>query len=61
MYFEIFQGVMGWYWRLRAGNGKTIADGSEVYFSKSNVKRAVRRFENLMRRESWGNAEIREI
>jgi uncharacterized protein YegP (UPF0339 family) len=30
-----------WYWRLRAANGKIIADGSQGYASKSNVQRAV--------------------
>lgn len=31
------------YWRLVAANGKTIADGSEGYASRSNAKRAARR------------------
>jgi uncharacterized protein YegP (UPF0339 family) len=29
-----------WYWRLRAGNGKIVADGAEGYLTKSNAKRA---------------------
>ena len=29
-----------WYWSLVAGNGKTIADGSEGYKTKSNAMRA---------------------
>lgn len=44
MRFEYFCGEAGgWYWRLRAGNGKVVADGSEMYFSASNVRRAIRR------------------
>ena len=41
-YFQIFRGSNGqWYWRLRDGNHKTIADGSEGYISKENVIRAI--------------------
>jgi hypothetical protein len=37
-----------WYWRLRTRNGKTIADGSEGYSSRSNVRRAVKRLLMIM-------------
>lgn len=41
-YFQIYQGSNGhWYWRLRDGNHKTIADGSEGYTTKDSVVRAV--------------------
>lgn len=30
-----------WRWRLRAANGKIIADSGEGYASRNNVKRAV--------------------
>jgi uncharacterized protein YegP (UPF0339 family) len=30
-----------WYWRMRAPNGKIVADGAESYFSKSTIKRAL--------------------
>ena len=30
-----------WRWRLRAGNGRIIADGSEGYRSKRNAERAM--------------------
>lgn len=33
-----------WFWRMRAPNGKIIADGSEGYYCKSTIKRAMRRF-----------------
>jgi hypothetical protein len=52
---EIFKGFADimqhkplWYWRLRAANGKIIADGSQGYASKSNAKRAVRRTLRLL-------------
>lgn len=57
MRFEIYQGNAKWlgaprlwYWRLVAGNGKIVADGSEGYASKSNARRAVR---TLMRELSF--------
>ena len=40
--FNHYQGNDGlWYWRLRDGNNKIIADGSEGYASEANVIRAV--------------------
>lgn len=29
-----------WFWRLKAPNGKVVADGAEAYTSESNAKRA---------------------
>jgi len=41
-YFQTYQSSNGqWYWRLRDGNHKTIADGSEGYYSHENVVRAI--------------------
>lgn len=37
-----------WYWRLRAGNGKIIGDGSESYASKANVRRALNRLSGVI-------------
>ena len=31
-----------WYWRLRAQNGKIIADGSEGYATRYNARRAAK-------------------
>lgn len=49
---EIFGGDINagglWYWRLRAANGKIIADGSERYASRSNAKRAALKAARLM-------------
>jgi uncharacterized protein YegP (UPF0339 family) len=33
----------GWYWRIRAANGRIVADGSEAYASRANVRRALNR------------------
>lgn len=45
---KIFQGAQGFYWRLVAANGKTVADGSEPYVTRSNARRAARRAKVLM-------------
>lgn len=42
--FEVYRGRDGmWYWRLWAGNGRVIADGSEGYAKSSNARRAAYR------------------
>lgn len=39
---EVYEDEAGeWRWRLKAGNGETIADGSEGYDSRYNAERAV--------------------
>lgn len=41
-HFEIYQDTSGdWRWRLRAANGRIVADSAEGYASKRNAKRAV--------------------
>lgn len=46
--FVIYEDQAGeWRWRLVAGNGRVVADGSESYVSRSNVVRAVRRVVEL--------------
>lgn len=46
---EVWQGASeNWYWRLRARNGKIIADGAEGYKTRAGVKRAARNFLNLI-------------
>jgi len=38
----IYEGIDGrWYWRLKAANGRIVADGSQGYVSASNAKRAL--------------------
>lgn len=39
-----------WYWRLRAGNGRVIADGAEGYARKDAVVRAAWTTVRLIRR-----------
>lgn len=39
-HFEIYYN-RNWYWRLRAANGKIIADGAEGYQTKAGVRKAI--------------------
>lgn len=39
--FEIYKARDGWRWRLRGGNGETVAQG-EAYSRKSNARRGIR-------------------
>lgn len=42
MKFEVYQGKKGlFYWRLKAKNGRIIADGAEGYANRQNARRAV--------------------
>jgi len=42
MHFEVYaDGAGEWRWRLKARNGRIIADGAEGYKSKAGAKRAV--------------------
>jgi uncharacterized protein len=42
MKFHIYKDSAGeWRWRLKAANGRTIADSGEGYSTKSNCRRAV--------------------
>jgi len=44
MHFHIYRDKAGeWRWRLKANNGRIIADGSEGYATESNCNRAVKR------------------
>ena len=61
MTFEIYAGNDGWwYWRLKAGNGRIVADGAEGYSSKGSCKRAVTTFK---REYPWFiiKAEVRYV
>lgn len=52
MRIEIFQDRAGeWRWRLRAPNGRILADGSEGYSSKPGVRRSVANFVKYLREE----------
>ncbi len=40
--FEVYSDAVGdWRWRLRAGNGRIVADSAEGYASRRNVFRAL--------------------
>ena len=44
MRFEIYPDKRGlWRWRLKARNGRTVADSGEGYASRTNAFRAARR------------------
>lgn len=44
-HFEIYPDKSGdWRWRLRAANGRIVADSAEGYASKRNVNRAITTF-----------------
>lgn len=44
MYTHFYEDAAGeWRWRLKAANGKIIADSAEGYASQSNAQRAWRR------------------
>lgn len=41
-HFEVYRDAAGqWRWRLRAVNGRIVADSAEGYAAKRNAKRAV--------------------
>lgn len=48
-----------WCWRLVAGNGRTIADGAEGYSKRSNVIRACKKMQKLMKAE-WNGKDLVE-
>jgi len=57
MKLHVYQAEDGWRWRLRARNGRIVADGAEAYVSRSNAVRATVRFTSLLRACKW-NIEV---
>ncbi len=47
MTLVIFEGRLGWYWRLVAGNNRPIAIGAEPFSSKAAARRALDRVRRL--------------
>lgn len=45
---QYYKGKRGWYIRIRARNGKIVADGGEAYSSKGSVKRAALRLKRAI-------------
>ena len=46
--FTVYEGSdKKWYWRLKADNGRVIADSGEGYASEYNVVRAAKRCKEL--------------
>lgn len=43
MRFEYFKGIPGkWYWRLRAANGRIVADSGQGYKYRRGCREAIR-------------------
>lgn len=45
---EPWDGTKGYRWRLRAANGKIVADSGEAYSSEGNCRKAVNRLEDML-------------
>ena len=58
MKFQYYQSSKNdeWYWRLRASNGKIIADGGEGYKKKAEC---IERIQDI--REGAGSASVEEV
>ncbi len=41
MKFTIYEAKDGWRWRLRAENGRIVADGGEAFDSQGNAQRSI--------------------
>lgn len=61
-HFDIFQDKRGeWRWRLRARNGRIIADSGEGYASKRNAHRAVATTLDAVVEAIAGGDAVREV
>lgn len=49
-----------WRWRLRAPNGRIVADSGESYSKRSNLTRAVRKFLSLLGVHTYVDVEYQE-
>lgn len=49
MKFELYEDAAGeWRWRLKAKNGRTVADSGEGYRGQGNARRAVKAFRHVV-------------
>lgn len=39
--FDYYEASDGWRWRLKARNGRIVADGGEAYSTEGKVRRAI--------------------
>lgn len=47
--WDVYEDVAGeWRWRLKAGNGETVADSGEGYVTKFNAERAMNGVKRLV-------------
>lgn len=57
MYFELYKDRAGeWRWRLKASNGKIVADSGEGYHNKSDAEHGI----NLVK-GTTSSTPVREI
>ncbi len=61
-HFDIYQDKGGdWRWRLRARNGRIVADSAEGYASKRNAHRAVTTTLDTVAEASASDNAVREV
>lgn len=61
-HFEIYPDTSGdWRWRLRAANGRIVADSAEGYASKRNVNRAITTFVDTVELTRLAELRIEEV
>ena len=61
-YFEAYKDARGeWRWRMRARNGRIVADGAEGYASKRNVLRAITTMQDTMACAACGNNTVQVL
>ena len=61
-HFEIYPDTSGdWRWRLRAANGRIVADSAEGYASKRNVNRAITTFVDTVELSRMAELRVEEV
>ena len=40
-HFDVYKSADGWRWRIKAANGRIVADGGEAYARRAGATRAV--------------------
>lgn len=61
-WFEVYRDAAGDYrWRLRASNGRIVADSAEGYASRANVRRAITSFMDAVDHARAGELRIVEV
>jgi uncharacterized protein YegP (UPF0339 family) len=60
-HFEVFKSKYSsdWYWRLRANNGRIVADSAEGYVSEWNCREAIKRVRERLGIAPWVRVKVR--